>query len=67
MKHITITEDEFTELSILRDKATTALELAIEHAECARVQTLAYIASDYLLELNKTIQAMQTPKHSSSH
>ena len=59
MKQFIVTEDDFTELCILWEKATIVIELAIEQVEGPRVQVLAYIANDYLLELNKSLQALQ--------
>ena len=53
-------EDGFTELSILREKAQTALSCIIDNAAHAQEQTLAYIANDYLCAMQKMIHALRT-------
>ena len=59
-----VTDDAFVELSILQEKAQAALGCIIDDANCAHIQTLADIASDYLFEMGDTIQAMQkSPVH----
>ena len=55
----TITEDALTELSILREKIKVVLDCIIDGVS-AREQTLTYIATDYLGEMGKTIQAMRS-------
>jgi len=52
-----ITEEALNDLSILREKIKVVLDCIIYDAG-AREQTLAYIATDYLGEMKKTIQAM---------
>jgi hypothetical protein len=54
-----ITEDAFTELTVLREKAEAVLRCIIEDPQCARHQTLTYIASDYLFAMGEMIRAMQ--------
>ena len=54
---LAVTEDELTELSILREKIEVVLECIIGDAN-AREQTLTYIANDYLGEMGKMIRAM---------
>ena len=54
---LAITEDELTELSILRSKIEAVLGCIIPDVN-AREQTLTYIATDYLGEMGKRIQAM---------
>ena len=51
-------EDTLTELSILRSKVAAVLDCIVDNAN-AREQTLTCIASDYLTEMDKMIQAMQ--------
>ena len=62
----TVTEDAFTDLSILRSKAEVALDCivdkSVDDSKCAQVQTLTYIASDYLSAMGEMIQAMQKSK-----
>jgi len=53
-----VTEDAFTELSCLVEKAKVALDCMIDDMN-AREQTLTYIASDYLAAMDEMIQAMQ--------
>ena len=54
-----VTEDAFAELNTLRGKAEAALDYILDEPNCARAQTLVYIASDYLAEMGKTIENMQ--------
>ena len=61
-----LTEDTLTELSILREKAEAVLNCLIEDAKCARDQTLAYIACDYLSAMGETIRAMQASRITAS-
>ena len=56
-----ITEDAFTELNILREKAEAVLYYAIEEPQCARQQTLNYIAGDFS-EMGEIIRVMQERK-----
>jgi len=58
MVHNRITEDVLTELSILRENIEVVLDCTIEGSD-ARVQTLTYIANDYLIKMGEMIQAMQ--------
>jgi len=55
---LTVTEDALNELGILRQKIEVVIDCLIDDAN-AREQTLAYIATDYLGEMRKMIQAMQ--------
>ena len=55
---LTVTEDALEELGILREKIKIVLECIIDDAPNARDQTLTYIATDYLGEMGKMIQAM---------
>jgi hypothetical protein len=57
-----LTEDAFTELTVLREKAEAVLRCIIEDPQCARHQTLTYIASDYLFAMGEMIRAMQDRK-----
>ena len=60
MVYSLVSEDALVELSILREKAATAIDCIIyDDATCARGQTLSYIAGDYLSEMRETIEAMQ--------
>jgi len=54
-----VTDDAFTELSILREKASVALGCIRDDAKCPRDQTLTYIAGDYLSAMGEMIQIMQ--------
>jgi len=54
-----VTEDAFVELDTLREKAEAALDYILDEPNCARAQTLVYIASDYLDEIGKMIKNMQ--------
>ena len=54
-----VTADAFAELSILQEKAETALDCILDGSKCPRVQTLTDIASDYLSAMGEKIQAMQ--------
>ena len=54
-----VTEDALDELCCLREKAEVALTCVIDNAEDRCVQTLTYIASDYLSAMGETIRAMQ--------
>ena len=54
---LTITDDALDELGILQEKIKAVLDCLIDDAN-AREQTLAYIATDYLGEMRKMIQAM---------
>ena len=66
MAHDPITEDDLTELSILRDKIEVVLHCLIGNAN-AHDQTLTYVANDYLTTMGEMIQAMLkahlTPTH----
>ena len=53
-----VTEDTLEELSILQNKIRVVLECIIDDAPNARDQTLTGIATDYLGEMGKMIQAM---------
>ena len=59
MVHTPPTEDLLEELSCLREKAEVALGCIIDNAEGRCVQTLTYIAGDYLSAMRETIQAIQ--------
>ena len=54
-----VTEDAFVTLDTLREKAEAALDYILDEPNCARAQTLVDIASDYLVEMGKTIENMQ--------
>jgi len=56
--HDLITEDTLTELSILRENIEVILNCTIEDSN-VRVQTLIYIANDYLIKMGEMIQTMQ--------
>jgi len=57
-----LTEDALTELNISREKAEAVLHYIIDEPQCARQQTLIYIATDYLTEIGDMIRAMQECK-----
>ena len=59
MVHTPPTDDALEELSCLREKAEVALGCIIDNAEDRCVQTLTYIASDYLSAMRGMIRAMQ--------
>ena len=51
--------DKTEALSLILDKLKTAVEYVIEDdAISPRAQTMAYIASDYILELGEVFEAM---------
>ncbi|MDR2688023.1 MAG: hypothetical protein LBB75_09740 [Oscillospiraceae bacterium] len=58
MLYSLVSEDAFIELSILREKAAVAINCTMDELS-PRDQTLAYIASDYLSAMGKTIRDMQ--------
>ena len=58
--HNPTSEDMLTELSISRKNIEVVLACAIEDSN-ARVQTLIYIANDYLIKMGEMIGAMQFP------
>jgi len=46
-------------LGLIYDKVKVTIDCIIEDSQCPRgVQTLAYIAKDYLCELSEQIQSM---------
>ena len=45
-------------LGPIYDKVNVTIECIIENSQCPRVQTLAYIAKDYLCELWEKMQSM---------
>jgi len=56
-----VTEDEFMELSILRKKIEAVLDCIVGGAN-THDQTLTNIANDYLGEMGKMMQAVQTSR-----
>jgi len=59
MKYSIVSEDAFAELSILQEKAATALYCIPEYCRNPRVQSLADIANDYVVEMGNAVQVMQ--------
>ena len=59
MLYSLVSDDAFLELCILREKAEAALNCILDDSDCARMQTLAHVASDYLSAMDGKIEAMQ--------
>jgi len=55
-------ETALAELNILRSKVEAVLHYIIDEPQCARQQTLIFIATDYLTEMGDRIGAMQECK-----
>jgi len=51
--------EKLENLSVMREKATTALDCILYHSNCPQVQTLTYITNDYLLAMGETIAQIQ--------
>ena len=51
-------DDVLTELSASREKAELAVKCIIESEPPREVQTLAYIANDYILTIKQAIEAL---------
>ena len=58
MKLIATTEDKLAELMQAHEAIKVVLECLLENAACPRVQTLACVANDYVVQLEQTVKAM---------
>jgi len=54
-----VSDMAFLELGVLLEKTGAVLDCITEDIDCSRDKTLSFIASDYIAEMDKTIQAMQ--------
>jgi len=59
MMYHQVSDFAFLELGVMLEKAGAALDCITEVSNCAHAQTLSCIASDYIVDLDKAIQAMQ--------
>ena len=62
MKQFIVTEDALAELSHTHETIKIVLDCLIDVSRCHRVQTLAFVANDYVSKLEHATQAMHTAK-----